>query len=278
MIIGSLGGIPFYTSMDKSVLLSGLEWSSGARYAEHTRHNQTDMLEYVGLNPDKMTFDVQLSAFLGVNPTLLLDRFRTVHKERQAVKFVLGTMPLPGFWVLTDIKSSLEQFYKDGTLLSVNLQITLSEYVDQVDLPIITTRMTFADRLISGNTVKASEGSDRSPVVDYTSGSVRMNKKPVTKPAEPSKSLLDILGNIVKPVVAVASAVSPEVRLGVTVVKKATELAEKYNVVEVLKNAAENIRDYNATKTQPVSPVVVREDSGVHPSSTKHTDWLNTAK
>lgn len=147
MMIGALGNIPFYVTMSESQLLSGLMWNSGARYSEHARHGETDMLEYVGSNPDQITFDLKLSAFLGTNPTKMLDSLKTLHKNHSAVRFALGTMIIPGSWVLSDMEVSLEHFHKDGTLLSADVSITLKEYVETVKLPVIANKISFINRM-----------------------------------------------------------------------------------------------------------------------------------
>lgn len=270
MMIGSLGGIPFYTSMNESVLLSGLEWSSGARYAEHTRHNQTDMLEFVGNNPDKITFEIKLSAFLGVNPTKMLDRLTKLIRDHEAVKFVLGTMPIPGYWVVTDLDRSLEYFHKDGTLLSADVKITLMEYVDTIKMPVISNRLTFTDRMASAVTVYPSPGPDRKPVIPPTTKPVAVSPKPTTTPSTSGKMTT-------AQAKALGKAVGTAVGIGIKVVNAVSNVVKKYNVVEVLKNAIQN-RSYDATKAAPSTPVVVRKDSGVNPNSTKHSNWINSVK
>lgn len=264
MIVGSLGSIPFYTNVNESVLISGIEWDSTARYAEHTRHNQMDMLEYVGDNPDKITFEIKLSAFLGVNPVKMLDRLTSTMKQREAVKFVLGTMPIPGHWVITNLDRSLEYFHRDGTLLSTDVKITLMEYIDTVQMPVISNRVSFTDRMASAIVVSPSPGADRSPVIPPTTQPVSMGRKPATKtPPPPKKQTQSLLGTVVG--------------LGVKAVKTVSNVVKKYNVVEVLKNAFSN-RNYDATKAKPATPVVTRPNSGVNPNSSKHASWIHTVK
>lgn len=264
MMIGSLGSIPFYTSADESVLINNLDWASTARYAEHTRHNQTDMLEFVGDNPDKITFDIKLSAFLGVNPTKMLDRLNVMVRNHEVVKFVLGTMPIPGHWVVTDMDRRMEHFHKDGTLLSADVKITLMEYVTSVQMPVISNRLTFTDRMASAITVMASPGDSRKPVIPPTTKPVTMSGKTVTKPP-------------VEKYKALGKAAGTAVGLGVKAVKAVSNVVKKYNVVEVLKNALSN-RSYEATKAAPATPVVARKDSGVNPRSAKHSDWIRAVK
>lgn len=268
MMIGSLGSIPFYASVDESVLMSGLEWDTRARYAEHTRHRQTDMLEYVGQNPDQITFDIKLSAFLGVNPSRMLERFNTIIKQHEAVKFVLGTMPIPGYWVMTDLKRQLEYFHKDGTLLSVDLTVTLQEYVERVTMPIISNRLTFTDRMASAIAVYPTPGPDRKPTIPATAQPVRVNPNPPTNPRKPPNTTA---------AASPGKTIGTVVGLGIRAVRAVSDVVKKYNVVEVLKNAFSN-RSYNATKAAPATPVVVRKDSGVNPNSSSHSRWINTVK
>lgn len=270
MMIGSLGSIPFYTSANESVLLSNLDWTSAVRYADHTRHNETDMLEYVGNNADKISFQIKLSAFLGVNPTKMLERLISIMKRREAVKFVLGTMPVPGHWVITDLDRRLEYLHKDGSLLSVDVKITLMEYVDTIKMPVISSRLSFTDRMASAITVYPSPGASRKPVIPPTIQPVAVSPRPTTKPSKSGKTPPSQAASLGK-------AIGTAVGLGIRVVNAVSNVVKKYNVVEVLKNAFSN-RSYNATKAAPATPVVVRKDSGVNPNSSKHSRWLNTVK
>lgn len=270
MIVGSLGSIPFYTNVNESVLISGIEWDSTARYAEHTRHNQTDMLEYVGDNPDKITFEIKLSAFLGVNPVKMLDRLTSTMKQREAVKFVLGTMPIPGHWVITNLDRSLEYFHRDGTLLSADVKITIMEYVDTIQMPVISNRLTFTDRMASAVTVMPSPDESRKPVIPPTTKPVTISPKPSTKPSTSGK-MTDAQAK------SLGKTIGTVVGTGIKVVNAVTNAVKKYNVVEVLKNAFTN-RSYDATKAAPATPVVVRKDSGVNPSSAQHSSWIHSVK
>lgn len=276
MMIGSLGSIPFYTSVNESVLISGIDWETSARYAEHTRHNQTDMLEYVGSDPDKITFDIKLSAFLGVNPTKMLDRLNTMMRNHEAVKFVLGTMPIPGNWVITNLQKQLEYLHKDGTLLSVDVKITLLEYVSVVRMPVISSRMSFINRMGSTVTPTPSPGPSRKPVIPPTTRPVSISRKPTTKPSTRGK-----VSSASKVSTAQAAAlgkvIGTVVGTGIRVVKAVSNVVKKYNVVEVLKNAISN-RNYKATKASPAKPVVVRKSRGVSPRSAGHSKWINSVK
>lgn len=259
MMIGALGNIPFETSSDKTLLLSGLKWDSGMRYAEHMRHNETGMLEYVGKNPDEISFSIKLSAFLGINPTNMMERLRSLHNSRKAVKFALGTMPIAGMWVLTDMKCEMEHFHKDGTLLSVDASITLREYVESVNLPVITKRISFTDRMVAGPyytpppasppaSPQPSPTPSRTPVVPATTKPVTLNNTPVTKPTITPAAV----AGVVKTVQNAAKAVSV---IGTTIVNKVASTLASTNIVQVIKTAF-STPSSTTTKASTAKPVV----------------------
>lgn len=270
MIIGALGNIPFYVTMDESTLLSNLSWSSGARYTEHARHGQTDMLEYVGDNPDQIFFELRLSAFLGVNPTRMLNSLRSLHKEHKAVKFTLGTLPIPGYWVLSDMDTGLEQFYKDGTLLSADVKITLKEYIETVNLPIIsnpisfTNRMTGSGRITPPATPQPSPStSSRKPSVPPTTKAVAVSSTPVTKPTTKPLTPAQVK-TAANELLRKGKLVVKEV--GAKIVKAFTPLAN-LNIVSVIKKAFTK-PTVPAIKAAPAKPVVVK------PSAKRKNDFI----
>ena len=67
-IVGCLGDVIFTVSKDVVRTLDNMVWSGSARYAVHERHLTHALTEYTGLDPDKITFDILLSAELGVDP------------------------------------------------------------------------------------------------------------------------------------------------------------------------------------------------------------------
>ncbi len=267
MIIGSLGDVVFYTSINESILLNNLDWSTSARYKEHTRHSQTDMLEYVGDTPDKINIEIKLSAFLGVNPTNMLDRLNTLIRNHEAVKFVVGNIPIPGHWVITYMERKIEHLHKDGSLLSCIVKITLMEYIKSINMPIISNRISFTDRMKTSNVIYPKAGAKRKPVIPPSDRPVRINTKPVTRKTKKKTTTAAKSTGIV----------GLAVKAGIKVVKAVSDAAKKYNVVEVLKNAISN-RDYNSTKDSTAKPVVDRKDSGVNPNSFKHSKWVHTVK
>lgn len=178
MMIGALGDVPFLTgSAELGAVLDDIEWKSSQRYAKHATHGQTDVIEYVGAEADEISFDVKLSAFLGVNPLKMINRLTNVMRGREAIKLSIGTFPIPGKWVITDISRGLEYFHKDGTLLSADVTVKLREYVEIITMPLITNRLKFTDRMASAVTVGTSGNR---PSVAGTDRAVRVSGKSTT--------------------------------------------------------------------------------------------------
>lgn len=61
-IVGCLGDVIFTVSRSVVRTLDNMTWSGSARYATHERHLTNALTEFTGLDPDKITFDILLSA------------------------------------------------------------------------------------------------------------------------------------------------------------------------------------------------------------------------
>ena len=61
MVVGCLGDIIFQVSEETTETLQGTEWSGEARYAVHQRHLQNALTEFTGIEPDKISFSMQLT-------------------------------------------------------------------------------------------------------------------------------------------------------------------------------------------------------------------------
>ena len=90
MQIGCLGDIAFQVSADTARTISDMTWSGSANYATHSRHLTDALVEFTGLAPDAISFDVTLSAYLGVSP--MADVVKIWEYERSG-RLCLGQKP-----------------------------------------------------------------------------------------------------------------------------------------------------------------------------------------
>lgn len=130
MVVGCLGEIPFEASSRTVKTIKNATWSGTARYSTHNRHLNNALTEFTGLEPDAFSFDIQLSAFLGVNPNEAINKLWEYERSGKAVSLVLGTKAYGKYrWSVLNHKTKLEQYDGDGDLASCTVTVKLQEYL-----------------------------------------------------------------------------------------------------------------------------------------------------
>ncbi len=130
MQIGCLGDIVFKVSSDMVRTISNVTWSGSANYATHSRHMTDALTEFTGLDPDEITFDIVLSAFLGVNPMSDLAKIWDYERKGQALPLIIGSKAYGKYrWVIKSHKIKMQTFDGSGDLLSATVSISLLEYI-----------------------------------------------------------------------------------------------------------------------------------------------------
>lgn len=125
--IGSLGGVVFSVSTNLVKTFDKLKKSGSARFASHNRHLKDTLLEFTGNDPDKITFSMTLSVFLGVDPQKELSTLEAAMKAGKIMHFVIGRESY-GNWVITNITTEYERIGKSGNVLSARVSVTLTAY------------------------------------------------------------------------------------------------------------------------------------------------------
>ncbi len=129
-IIGCLGDVAFTVSKDVVRTLNNMDWSGSARYAVHNRHLTHALTEFTGLDPDKLTFDILLSADLGVDPMVEVAKLWTIERSGKAVPLTIGTHGYGKYrWTITKHKVKTKAFYVNGDLHTVTVSVSLQEYL-----------------------------------------------------------------------------------------------------------------------------------------------------
>ncbi len=125
-----LGDIVFEVSDATVLTLSNLSWSGSARYATHQRQGTNAKTEFTGADPDKISFDITLSAYLGVNPQTAIGKVFTYEREGTAVPLVIGDKAY-GKWRWNVLKHSVKaQYYDDrGNITHCIVSVSLQEYI-----------------------------------------------------------------------------------------------------------------------------------------------------
>jgi len=127
-MVASLGDVAFYVSDNTVRTIKSITWKMSANYAVHKLHARQAALEFVGLNPQELELQCEVSVFLGCDPMSLITSLQAILSSRTAVPFVLGTDVIGSRWVITDISDAIDRMYKDGTMLSAKITVKIKQY------------------------------------------------------------------------------------------------------------------------------------------------------
>lgn len=128
--IGSLGSIVFEVSSRKVRTFKDLKRNTKARYASHEIIGQKPILEYLGPDGEEITFTMQFSISLGVNPQDEADQVRRICERGVAMYFVLcNSVVGSNQWVIESVGESVDTIDNNGRVIMTQLEVTLKEYV-----------------------------------------------------------------------------------------------------------------------------------------------------
>ena len=125
-------GLIFEVSSETLETIKNMTWSGSARYATHQRHMTHALTEFVGLDPDKITFDIMFLAQLGVDPMKELVKLWNYEREGTALQLVLGEHGYGMYrWTITSHKTKVEYTDVHGNLYCAEVSISLQEYLNK---------------------------------------------------------------------------------------------------------------------------------------------------
>lgn len=132
MQIGMLGDIIFEVSDDYVLTLNnGASWSGSARYSTHNRHGTHAKTEYTGMDTDKLSLTITVSAYLGVDPQAILGKIWTYERNGITLPLVIGHKAYGKYrWTIKDHKIGMKFFDGEGDLTSCSVSINLIEYLN----------------------------------------------------------------------------------------------------------------------------------------------------
>lgn len=129
-VIGCLGDIIFEVSEATVRTLDNMVWSGSARYAVHERHLTHALTEFVGLDPDKITFDITLTAELGVDPITEGVKIWDIERSGKAVPLTIGTKGYGKYrWNVTKHEMKMTVHYINGDIHTATVSVSLQEYL-----------------------------------------------------------------------------------------------------------------------------------------------------
>ena len=129
MQVGSMGDIPFVVSYGKIRTFSDYGRSGSGRWAKHDLIGRKPVMEFLGPDVKKVSMKIQLRTDHGINPESELERLRKMRDTGAVFPFILGGAPVSdNYWLLEDIGENVSYWRAGGKILSVSVDITLTEY------------------------------------------------------------------------------------------------------------------------------------------------------
>ena len=115
-------------NVDASLIetFSNLKISKQANYTSHKVHGFKEVPEMTGLSADTVTFDMVLSAYLGVSPTSEAHKLEEFMKNGTVVSLVLGTTYY-GSWVVKSCPLDFNIVTNEGDAVQITVTVTLTE-------------------------------------------------------------------------------------------------------------------------------------------------------
>ncbi len=128
--IGCLGDIVFQVSADTIKTINRVVLTGAARYGEHKRHLGKTLVEFTGLDAATVSFEIELSAYLGVDPNEDLDKINSYISTGKPLVLTLGDKSIGDYrWVIRSYKVKMKNYDSKGNLLSATVEIGLLEYL-----------------------------------------------------------------------------------------------------------------------------------------------------
>jgi len=130
MQVGCLGDIVFRVSSSVVKTFNNLQWSGSARYSEHKRHMTNALTEFTGIDPDAMSFDIELSVYLGVDPMAEIVKIWTHERSGKPLSLVVGEKAYGKYkWTIQSHKIKMKTYDKRGNVTGASVSVDLLEYL-----------------------------------------------------------------------------------------------------------------------------------------------------
>jgi len=127
--IGNWGsGIKFQTSDQKILTFTNFKRKLSVRTSKHNMVNGKPKIEFHGEDLQSITFTIELNAMLGVKPKTVEKKLINQMNEGTVAPLVIGGRSICRKAMLTGVSSSYNVVLAKGEILSMNIDVTMTEY------------------------------------------------------------------------------------------------------------------------------------------------------
>lgn len=130
MVVGCLGDVIFQVSEETVETVDKVTWSGSVRYSIHQRHNTDALTEFTGIDPDRMSFTMTLSAELGVDIIPEIVKLWNIERSGRAVPLVIGEKIYGKYrWNLISHSAEYTSHDRQGNPTEAQVSVELQEYL-----------------------------------------------------------------------------------------------------------------------------------------------------
>lgn len=126
-MIGSYGKITFKVTEEEIKIFDNFNITRKARYVAHERINNKPLLQFMGLETDSISFNMQLVQGITGNVSDDLKSLQDMFKKAEVHPLFLGQKKL-GSFVIESINEAYKIVDNLGNIEVVNISLSLKEY------------------------------------------------------------------------------------------------------------------------------------------------------
>ena len=126
MILGSFGSVIFQVSAGAVETFNKLQLTQSVSYQGHKVHGGRTVQEFTGHDAAKLSMEITLSAFFGIDPKKELDKLEKLKNSKETCTLVLGT-DICGKWYLQSVSQDYQHVYLDGRLMQCKVSLSMIE-------------------------------------------------------------------------------------------------------------------------------------------------------
>lgn len=127
--IGNWGSyIRFQTSDSRVMTFTDFKRKVSVRTSKHSLIGQKPKLEFLGPELQTVTFRMELNAMLGVKPRSTEEKLIKKMNLGTVAPLVIGGRKVMGKAMLTSMSSAYNVVMKKGEILSMTIDVTMTEY------------------------------------------------------------------------------------------------------------------------------------------------------
>ena len=126
--MGSFGTVVFEVSTLKVLTVKDVRRRARARYATHEVYGGKTRIEYVGMDADEITFEIQLNGQMGVKVEQEMTKLLEMCRSGESYYLILGDHAYgQNKWVLEGVDLKHEYADKEGNVEVITASVTLKE-------------------------------------------------------------------------------------------------------------------------------------------------------